>query len=70
MGARPSCYMHVSFDITWCYTSSLIHHFQSFKSQYCNNLQFHACILIVLKDLSSEAESTRKPWRANRFACQ
>ena len=70
MGLRPPCYMHVSFHFPWYYTSSLIYHFQNFGSQHCDNLQFYACILLVLKDVSREAETACIPWRPDCFASQ
>ena len=70
MGARPCCYMHVSFYSPLYYTSPLVYRFQNSRSQHCNNLQFYACILLVLKDLPSEAETARIPWRPDLFSCQ
>ena len=70
MGFRSPFYLHVSFHFPWYYTNSLNYHFQNSRSQHCNSLQFYARILLVLKNISSEAEIARIPCRPNWFVCQ
>ena len=66
----PSYHVHVSFYSPLSYNSSRVYHFQNSRGQHCNTLQLYACILLVLKDLSSEAETAQIPWRPDHFACQ